>query len=85
MLRSKQIFVGCRVEGSHGPLVANPDPKIKKRVHSKVIGTIFKVNEPSLFILINSIAGVGGQLTKDFVLSELTNYWPLFLIVFVKS
>ena len=45
MPRSKQIFVGCRVEGSHGPLVANPDPKIKRRVHSKAVGTVVKANE----------------------------------------
>ena len=37
----------------------------------------------SLFILINSIAGVGGQFTKDFVLSEIANYWSFFFIVFV--
>tara|TARA_B110001452_G_scaffold20995_1_gene16875 strand:+ start:1181 stop:1927 length:747 start_codon:yes stop_codon:yes gene_type:complete len=37
----------------------------------------------SLFILINSIAGVGGQFTKDLVLSELANYWLLFLLVFI--
>ena len=37
----------------------------------------------SLFILINSIFGVAGQLTKDRVLDELINYWPLFLIVFI--
>ena len=44
MPKSKKIFVGCRVEGSQGPLVANPDPKIKRRVHSKVIGTVLKAN-----------------------------------------
>ena len=37
----------------------------------------------SFFILINSIFGVAGQLTKDRVLDELINYWPLFLIVFI--
>ena len=37
----------------------------------------------SLFILINSIFGIAGQLTKDRVLDELINYWPLFLIVFI--
>ena len=37
----------------------------------------------SLFILINSIFGVAGQLTKDRVLDELINYWPLFLIVLI--
>ena len=37
----------------------------------------------SFFILINSIFGVAGQLTKDRILDELINYWPLFLIVFI--
>ena len=37
----------------------------------------------SLFILINSIFGVAGQLTKDVVTNEFLNYWPLFLIVLI--
>jgi len=37
----------------------------------------------SLFILINSIFGMGGQLTKDIVFNEFFNFWPLFLCVFV--
>ena len=37
----------------------------------------------SLFILINSIAGLVGQSTKSFVLNEIQNYWPLFLLVLI--
>ena len=37
----------------------------------------------SLFILINSIFGIAGQLTKDQVLDQVTNYWPLFLMVLI--
>ena len=37
----------------------------------------------SLFILINSIFGVAGQLTKEIVLDEFLNYWPLFLAVLI--
>jgi uncharacterized membrane protein YfcA len=37
----------------------------------------------SLFILINSIFGVAGQLTKDIVINEFFNYWPLFVAVLV--
>ena len=37
----------------------------------------------SLFILINSIFGVAGQLTKDIVLYEFLNYWPLFIVVLI--
>ena len=36
----------------------------------------------SLFILINSISGVFGQLTKETILNETFSYWPLFLAVF---
>ena len=37
----------------------------------------------SLFILINSIFGIAGQLTKNIVLSEFLNYWPLFVAVLI--
>ena len=37
----------------------------------------------SLFILINSIFGVAGQLTKEIVFNEFLNYWPLFLAVLI--
>jgi len=37
----------------------------------------------SLFILINSMFGVAGQLTKDIVLNEFLNYWPLFFAVLI--
>jgi len=41
------------------------------------------ITAASLFILINSISGVIGQLTKNIVLSEISNYWYLFLIVII--
>ena len=37
----------------------------------------------SLFILINSLFGVAGQLTKDIVLDEFLNFWPLYLAVLI--
>ena len=37
----------------------------------------------SLFILINSIFGVAGQLTKDIVFDEFLNFWPLFIVVLI--
>ena len=37
----------------------------------------------SLFILINSISGILGQLTKEIVLNEITSYWLLFISVFI--
>ena len=39
------------------------------------------VTTESLFILINSISGILGQLTKDAVLNKVLLYWPLFLSV----
>tara|TARA_B100000965_G_C19507458_1_gene720366 strand:- start:247 stop:996 length:750 start_codon:yes stop_codon:yes gene_type:complete len=41
------------------------------------------VTTASLFILINSIFGIMGQLTKNIVLDEITNYWYLFLVVII--
>jgi len=37
----------------------------------------------SVFILINSISGVFGHLSKNFVFNELLNYWPLLISVFI--
>ena len=39
----------------------------------------------SLFILINSMFGVAGQLTKDIVFNEFLNYWPLFVAVLIGA
>ena len=41
------------------------------------------VTTASLFILVNSVSGVLGQLTKEIVLSEVKLYWPLFLTVLI--
>tara|TARA_B100000029_G_scaffold24670_1_gene24375 strand:- start:1632 stop:2378 length:747 start_codon:yes stop_codon:yes gene_type:complete len=41
------------------------------------------VTAASLFILINSIFGIIGQLTKNIVLIEVSNYWYLFLAVII--
>ena len=41
------------------------------------------VTATSLFILINSISGIIGQLTKNMVLIEISNYWYLFLAVMI--
>ena len=39
------------------------------------------VTTASLFILINSISGILGQLTKETVLNKIFLYWPLFIAV----
>ena len=41
------------------------------------------VTAASLFILINSISGIIGQLTKNDVIMELQNYWYLLIAVLV--
>jgi len=41
------------------------------------------ITSASLFILINSIFGILGQLTKDIVFNEFLNFWPLFLSVLI--
>ena len=41
------------------------------------------VTTASFFILINSISGVLGQLTKDSVYDKIFNYWILFLVVLI--
>ena len=66
------------VVGIGGGIFLSPILLLIKAGKAKHIATT-----ASLFILINSIAGIGGQFTKDFVLSEIGNYWPLFLVVFI--
>ena len=41
------------------------------------------ITAASVFILINSISGIFGQLTKNDVLNQLINYWPLLLAVLI--
>ena len=40
------------------------------------------VTTASLFILINSISGIFGQLTKENVINDVSSYWP-FLVQFL--
>ena len=41
------------------------------------------VTAASLFILINSISGIFGHLTKSLLFNEIQNYWFLLLAVFI--
>ena len=36
-----------------------------------------------MFILINSFFGIVGQLTKNMVVTEIVNYWYLFIVVLI--
>ena len=64
--------------GIGGGIFLSPILFLMKAGYPKHIATT-----ASLFILINSIFGVAGQLTKDIVFDEFLNYWPLFLCVLV--
>jgi len=41
------------------------------------------VTTVSLFILINSVVGIIGQLTKNLIFLEIQNYWYLLIAVFI--
>ena len=41
------------------------------------------VTTASLFILINSVFGIFGQLTKNAVINEIPNYWYLLVAVLI--
>ena len=64
--------------GIGGGIFLSPFLFLMKAGHPKHI-----VTSASLFILINSIFGVIGQLTKDTVFNEFLSFWPLFLSVFI--
>ena len=78
------IFVGSTVGfisgivGIGGGIFLSPLLFLMKAGYPKHIAS-----SASLFILINSIFGIAGQLTKDRIFDELINYWPLFLIVLI--
>ena len=78
------LFIGSAlglisgIVGIGGGIFLSPILFLLKAEKPKII-----VTTASLFILVNSISGIFGQLTKDNILIELTNYLPLFICVFV--
>ena len=66
------------IVGIGGGIFLSPILFLLKSEKPKII-----VTTASLFILINSISGILGQLTKENILIELLNYLPLFLCVFI--
>ena len=64
--------------GIGGGIFLSPILFLMKAGYPKQIATT-----ASLFILINSIFGVAGQLTKDIVFDVFLNYWPLFIVVLI--
>ena len=66
------------IVGIGGGIFLSPILFLLKSEKPKII-----VTTASLFILINSISGILGQLTKENILIEISNYLPLFLCVFI--
>ena len=66
------------IVGIGGGIFLSPILFLLKAAHPKQI-----VTTASLFILLNSISGILGQLTKENVINELFNYYPLFLAVLI--
>ena len=64
--------------GIGGGIFLSPILFLMKAGYPKQVATT-----ASLFILINSIFGVAGQLTKDIVFDEFLNFWPLFIAVLI--
>ena len=78
------IFVGAILGlvsgtvGIGGGIFLSPILFLLKAEKPRVIATT-----ASLFILVNSIFGILGQLTKELVFNEIINYWALFLFVLI--
>ena len=66
------------VVGIGGGIFLSPILFLLRATKPKII-----VTSASVFILINSLSGIVGQLTKNQVLEQLLNYWPLLLAVLV--
>ena len=66
------------IVGIGGGIFLSPILFLLKAEKPKII-----VTTASLFILINSISGILGQITKENILTELSNYIPLFICVFI--
>ena len=66
------------VVGIGGGIFLSPILLLIKAGRTKDIATT-----ASIFILINSIAGLFGQSTKGFIFNEIYNYWLLFLLVLI--
>ncbi len=66
------------IVGIGGGIFLSPILFLLKAEKPKII-----VTTASLFILVNSISGILGQLTKENILTELSNYIPLFICVFI--
>ena len=66
------------IVGIGGGIFLSPILFLMKAGYPKQIATT-----ASLFILINSISGILGQLTKENVINDILNYWSLFIVVLI--
>ncbi len=66
------------IVGIGGGIFLSPILFLLKADKPKIIATT-----SSLFILLNSISGVLGQLTKQLVINEIIFYWPLYICVLI--
>ena len=66
------------VVGIGGGIFLSPILFLLRAERPKII-----ITSASIFILINSISGIFGQLTKYGIINEIFNFWYLFLAVFV--
>ena len=66
------------IVGIGGGIFLSPILFLLKAEKPKII-----VTTASLFILVNSISGVIGHLTKENIITEISNYIPLFMCVFL--
>ena len=78
------ILIGCGlgfvsgIVGIGGGIFLSPILFLIKAAKPKHI-----ITAASLFILINSFFGIVGQLTKNMVVTEIMNYWYLFIVVLI--
>ena len=66
------------VVGIGGGIFLSPILFLLRAAKTKII-----ITAASVFILINSLSGIVGQLTKNQVLEEMINYWPLLIAVLI--
>ena len=72
------LGIASGIVGIGGGIFLSPILFLLKADSPKNIAT-----SASLFILINSISGIFGQLSKENILNEVLLYWPLFFAVII--
>ena len=64
MARATSLHAGCRVTGSHGPLIVNPNPNIKRYVRQKVNGTVIRATGQRKWIVVFDFDGKEKEVTS---------------------